>query len=139
MKAQSVASFMHTSLGSATAVSEIFGNSPGQSGAGEANAGTMTEKVMIAHPPVIQVGSHGPVVLAVRYRLANGGTISVFGLSNALAHGEAQGLNINLVIRGANAAQVNRRLDRYMQVLRGVAKRKGLSDTAITFTSLSFG
>uniref|UniRef100_E6Q3M5 Uncharacterized protein n=1 Tax=mine drainage metagenome TaxID=410659 RepID=E6Q3M5_9ZZZZ len=134
-KAQSMASFMHTHLGSIAVVSEISGSAPDERGP-VANAGTITESVMVAKRAVVRVGSQGPVVLAVRYGLANGGTISVFGFSDAFRHGERQGVRIQFEARGRNGAQVKRQLDRYMQMLQNVAKRQGIGKGAIAITSL---
>ena len=134
-KARSMARFMHAHLGSITVVSEISSSAPDERGP-VANAGSLTQSVAVAKRIEVRVGSHGPVVLAVRYSLSNGGTISVFGFSNAVANGESRGVRVQLESRGTNGEKVKRQLARYMQMLQNVAKRQGIGEGAIAITSV---
>lgn len=88
-----MARFMHAHLGSIAVVSEISSSAPDERGP-VANAGSLTQSVAVAKRIEVRVGSHGPVVLAVRYSLSNGGTISVFGFSDAPANGESRGVRV---------------------------------------------
>ncbi len=135
-KAATIAMFLHARLGNARSVTEFRGHSSAQQSSFQASQ-PLVKRVAIGRA-VVTIGARGPVVLAVRYRLSNGSTISVFGLSNAAAHGEPQGVDVGLSVEGKTLKEVNQRLDRDMLLLRNLAKRLGVKDAAISVVSLQF-
>jgi len=86
----------------------------------------------------VMVRTDGPIALAVTYAISNGGSISVFGLADAAAHGAPQGVDVGINVTGATVAEAWARAGEVENYVRQVGKKFGLTASAISINNTGF-
>ncbi len=86
----------------------------------------------------VMIRSEGPIALAVTYALSNGGSVSVFGLADAAAHGAPQGVDIGVNVTGPSIADAWAHAGNIENAVRQTARKFGLSDAAISINNTGF-
>jgi len=86
----------------------------------------------------ITLASGGPVTLAVVYATSSGGTVAVFGLADAAAHGAPRGVSISLSTNGTSMEAARVRIADLEAYVRRVARDFKLDPQALTFSDLGF-
>ncbi|HVA27694.1 MAG TPA: SIMPL domain-containing protein, partial [Candidatus Baltobacteraceae bacterium] len=103
---------------------------------GSASADPARMTLGVAHG--VTVASGGPVTLAVVYAISSGGTVAVFGLADAAAHGAPRGVSINLSASGPSMEAARVRVADLEAYVRRVARDFKLQPQALTFSDLGF-
>ncbi len=127
VKASTIAAHIGARIRSVDSVAEYQGST---------SAGPMRETVGIGH--AVSVASGGPVTLAVVYTISNGGTVAVFGLADAAAHGAPRGVSIDLSTSGPSMEVARVRMSDLESYVRRVARDFKLDARAMTFSGLGF-
>jgi len=124
-KATAIARHVNTTLGAIQSVVEY----DGQAGAAPAPRGMQLKGVSV------MVRSDGPIALAVTYALSNAGSISVFGLADATAHGAPQGVDVSINVNGPSIAEAWSRAGTVEAYVRRVGRKFGLTGSAISISN----
>ncbi len=127
-KASAIARHVNAKLGSMLSVTEYDGP------AGAAPSG---QNIQLKGSSVM-VRTDGPVALAVSYALSSGGSVSVFGLADAAAHGAPKGVDISVNVSGPSIAESWNRAGTIESYIRQAAHKFGLSGAAISISNTGF-
>lgn len=127
-KATAIAQHVNARLGAIESVTEYDGP------AGAAPS----PRTMQLKSSSVMVRTDGPIALAVTYAISNGGSISVFGLADAAAHGAPQGVDVGINVTGATVAEAWARAGEVENYVRQVGKKFGLTDSAISINNTGF-
>lgn len=130
-KAAAIAAHLHARVAGILSVTEYRGAA---SAGGTRQAGM--ETLSVSH---VSVSANEPVALAVVYAASGGRSIAVFGLADAAAHGAAEGVDVNIYVTGASAAQAARRMQLVEQGVRAAGARFRLGPQAFTVTNVGLG
>jgi len=126
-KASAIARHVNARLGSIQSVTEYDGP------AGAAPSG----QNMRLKGSSVMVRTDGPVALAVTYGLS-AGSVSVFGLADAAAHGAPKGVAISVNVNDPSIAEAWARAGTIENYVRQIGRKFGLSGPAISITNTGF-
>lgn len=124
-KATAIARHVNARLGSIESITEYDG--PAAAAPAPQGAQLKGSSVMVR--------SDGPIALAVTYALSNAGSISVFGLADATAHGVPQGVDVSVSVNGPSIAEAWSRAGTIETYVRQTSRKFGLAGSAISINN----
>ena len=124
-KATAIARHVNAKLGAIESITEY----DGPVGAAPAPGATQLKGSSV------MVRSDAPIALAVTYTLSSAGSISVFGLADAAAHGAPQGVDVSVSVNAPSIAEAWNRAGGVESYVRQVGRKFGLTGSAISINN----